>query len=265
MRLGYIQFEPIFGALKANRDKIKVLVQKTKAEILVLPELCTTGYAFINNEEISSLSGTVPDGEDASFFLELSSQTGNSIVAGIIERDGNKYYNSSVFTRPDGSISRYRKIHLFNTEKNFFEPGNESFNVFDFKGIKIGIAICFDWFFPEAMRILMLKGADIICHPSNLVLPYCQDAMVTRSIENRVYTITANRIGREKRGDYDFKFTGKSQITSPSGEILKRATPDNEEVGLVDINPKLAKDKFLTPYNSILDDRRKNFYGELIR
>jgi len=74
--------------------------------------------------------------------------------------------------------------------------------------------ICFDWFFPESARTLALKGAQLILHPSNLVMPYCQDAMITRSIENRVFSITSNRIGRE--GGYNF--TGKSQIVSFDGK-----------------------------------------------
>ncbi|MBU1627313.1 acyltransferase [bacterium] len=264
MRVGYLQFEPVFGDPHTNREKIKMMIRGIKADILVLPELCTTGYTFIDKEELLSLSDEIPNGEDAQFFLDLSSQTGCAFVAGLAEKEGDKSFNSSVFTTPDGFISKYRKLHLFNVEKNYFEPGNEGFKVFDFNDVKIGIAICFDWYFPEAMRILALKGADIITHPSNLVLPFCQDAMITRSIENRVFTITANRIGRETRGSNDFKFTGKSQITSPSGELLKRAESSNEEIGIVDINPTLARDKSMTPNNSLFSDRRKNFYGDLV-
>ena len=129
----------------------------------------------------------------------------------------------------------------------------------------MGIAICFDWFFPEAMRVLMLKGADIICHPSNLVLPFCQDAMITRSIENQLFTVTANRIGREIRGENDFTFTGKSQITSPLGEVLKKAKEDSEEIGIVEIDPTLARKKSITPNNSILQDRMTKFYREILQ
>jgi len=93
--------------------------------------------------------------------------------------------------------------------------------------------ICFDWIFPEAMRTLALMGAQIVLHPANLVLPYCQDAMVTRCIENRVFEITANRIGVER----GLKFTGASQITAPGGIVLHRATKTKEEALAVDIDP----------------------------
>ena len=86
--------------------------------------------------------------------------------------------------------------------------------------------ICFDWFFPETARSLALLGADIIAHPANLVLPYCQKAMITRCLENRVFAVTANRIGQEKRGEDDFQFTGASQIISYDGKVLSSAPND---------------------------------------
>jgi predicted amidohydrolase len=91
-----------------------------------------------------------------------------------------------------------------NEEALWFCPGDRDFPVFDIGPCKIGIMICFDWFFPESMRILSLKGADVICHSANLVLPFCQDAMVTRCLENHVFAITANRIGMENRGGKTF-------------------------------------------------------------
>ena len=90
--------------------------------------------------------------------------------------------------------------------------------------------ICFDWIFPEVCRNLALKGAQIMVHPSNLVLPYGQQAMVTRCLENRVYAITANRIGTETRGSDHFVFTGRSQITSVDGTILSSAPEDASNV-----------------------------------
>ena len=114
--------------------------------------------------------------------------------------------------------------------------------------------------FPETARTLALLGADIIAHPANLVLPYCQKAMVTRCLENRVYAITANRIGEEKRGDDHFKFTGKSQITSYNGVVLSSA-PNNEiHVDFVDIDITKARDKNLNEYNNLFEDRHIEFY-----
>ena len=129
---------------------------------------------------------------------------------------------------------------------------------------KIGIIICFDWIFPEAARILALKGADIICHPANLVLPYAQRAMLARSVENRVYTVTANRLGFEKRGGDSFKFTGGSQVTSPSMEVLISGSTDREEARVVEVDLSKARNKSITEKNDIFKDRRPEIYVKLL-
>jgi Predicted amidohydrolase len=125
--------------------------------------------------------------------------------------------------------------------------------------------ICFDWFFPESARILSLKGADIICHPSNLVLPYCQDAMVTRCLENNVYAITANRTGCEERSGKSLYYTGKSQITSPDARILHQADGQKDEIGIVEIDVQMARNKKINNYNDVLADRRVEYYRDLVK
>ena len=181
-------------------------------------------------------------------------------MAGIAEKHNGTYYNSSVFVDENGLVGLYRKIHLFDQEKVWFEPGNLRFQVWDFQDTKIGMMICFDWIFPEAARILALKGADIICHPSNLVLPYCQDAMLTRCIENHIFAITANRIGTERNGERELTFTGASQITGVKGNVLYRASIDAVEAVVKDIDPKLSRNKYATQNNHIFLDRRPGMY-----
>jgi predicted amidohydrolase len=147
-------------------------------------------------------------------------------------------------------------MHLFYNEKEWFGAGNAELAVFDIGKARIGIMICFDWFFPEVARYLALKGADVICHPANLVLPYCPQAMITRCIENRVFAVTSNRIGTEKRSDEELTFIGTSQITGTKGEILCRASADREEERVVEIDPLRARDKQITPKNHLLLDRK---------
>jgi len=124
--------------------------------------------------------------------------------------------------------------------------------------------ICFDWRFPEVARLLALRGAEVIAHPSNLVLPYCQDAMITRSIENRVFTVTANRTGSESVDGTTLRFTGRSQIVSPKGERLAAMDETEEGVRIVTIDPTAARDKRATPRNDLFADRRTDLWTGLL-
>jgi predicted amidohydrolase len=121
--------------------------------------------------------------------------------------------------------------------------------------------VCFDWLFPEAWRALALKGADLICHPSNLVLPgLAQQAIPIRALSNRIYVVTANRIGTER----NLTFTGLSTIADPGGKVLLQASSSEESMGLVDVDVEQARDKDITARNNILDDRRPQEYAELV-
>ncbi|RLF77473.1 acyltransferase [Thermococci archaeon] len=262
MKVGFIQMEPKLLDLNANLSKAERLIKKAAAggaKLVVLPELFDTGYNFESREEVESIAMQIPDGETTEFLAELSREHDVFIVAGTAERDEHgTLYNSAVITGPiaSGYIGKYRKIHLFYREKLFFEPGNLGFRVFNIGMAKVGIMICFDWFFPEAMRTLALKGADIIAHPSNLVMPYAPRAMPIRALENRVFSITANRTG-EERG---LRFIGKSTIASPKAEVLAMGSEDKEEVGIVDINVKEARNKRINEFNDIFKDRKPGFY-----
>ena len=97
--------------------------------------------------------------------------------------------------------------------------------------------ICFDWFFPESTRTLALGGADVIAHPSNLVLPHCPEAMPIRALENGVFTATANRIGTESNGRESLTFIGRSRICSPRAEVLAEATPTDATTIRAEIDP----------------------------
>ena len=126
--------------------------------------------------------------------------------------------------------------------------------------------ICFDWIYPEAARTLALEGAQVIALPANLVLPHCQAAMVTRSVENRVFSVVANRAGTDRReGLEPIAFTGSSRIIGPDGEILVELEPDEEAVRVVEIDPTLAADKTVASGNAIFAERRPELYSALTR
>ncbi len=260
MKVGFVQFAVKFGDKKANFRKVTELLQGKQADVWVLPELFNTGYVFLNKNEVKDLAENIPDGETIEFLKEQSRLKDCILVAGIAEKDGRNLFNSAVIVSKGEFIGSYRKIHLFNQEKLFFKPGDEEFHVWEIEGIKLGVMICFDWIFPEAMRTLALKGAEIVCHPSNLVMPYCQNAMTTRCLENHVFAVTANRIGLESRGEKSLEFTGGSQITGVRGEILYRSEKGNEEAAFVDIDLTEARDKKMNPLNDLFIDRRPEFY-----
>ncbi|MGH7164898.1 MAG: nitrilase-related carbon-nitrogen hydrolase [Nitrospiraceae bacterium] len=261
MRVGYYQFNPLFGEVKRNLDMVATRLGRDQCDLMVLPELFASGYQFLSKAEVDALAEPVPEGPTTQRLLELAQDRAMHLVAGLPERHGGRYYNSAVVVGPRGFLGVYRKAHLFFEETLYFSPGDTGFRVWDIGSARIGVMVCFDWFYPEAARTLALKGADIVCHPSNLVLPHCPDAMVTRCLENGVFSISANRIGFEARGGQDrLTYIGKSQIVSPRGRVLLRAPADQEDLRVLEIDPAEARDKSLNPHNDLLRDRRKDLY-----
>jgi predicted amidohydrolase len=261
MKVGYVQTAPIFGNKEQNIRQVESLLKNKKGDLIVLPELFATGYTFISKEEARSLAEDL-NGLTAQFLEKMAKSTGAVIVGGFIEKENGEIYNSAMIVKKTGIIDTYKKIHLYYKEKLWFSAGNQELKVYELDDFKLGIMICFDWIFPETARTLALLGADIIAHPANLVLPYCQKAMVTRCLENRVYSITSNRIGQEKRGNDNFIFTGGSQITSYNGDVLSSAPKDEVYVDFIEIDIKKARDKRLNEYNDLLRDRRPDYYSK---
>lgn len=264
IRVAFFQTSPIFGKIETNVENVIAKIYSIDAHLLVLPELFNTGYQFKSEKEVSRLAESIPEGYTSRRLIEAAKMKKIFLVAGIAEKYRGKFYNSSILVGPKGFIGAYRKAHLFWNEKRFFSPGNTPFEVYNIGPAKIGMMICFDWLFPEVARILAIKGADIICHPSNLVLPHCPQAMITRCLENRVFAITANRIGIEERiKKQKLRFIGQSEIVAPNGKILYRASGNREEIGIIEIDSKIARDKNITSLNNIFVDRRKEFYKPL--
>ncbi|MFQ5427780.1 MAG: nitrilase-related carbon-nitrogen hydrolase [Thermodesulfobacteriota bacterium] len=262
MMAGFIQNDPGFGQVEDNVSAAVGEIKSLGADLVVLPELFSTGYQFRSKTEARGLAEEIPSGPTTEALIEAASSSGTIIVAGILEKSGKKLFNSSVLISPDGFTAVYRKAHLFWREKNIFSPGDTPFEVHEVDGVKLAMMICFDWYFPEVARTLSLKGAEVICHPSNLVLPHCPAAMITRCLENRVYAITANRAGMEQRRKGEpLRFIGQSQIVSPSGEVLYRAPAEGTDSVALEIAPYKAMNKARTRLNDIFKDRRGDLYG----
>lgn len=261
MRIAFVQMNCRFGEVEKNLEKAKALIQKEQADLFVLPELFHCGYLFESREELKQLAESADKGQTSTFLAQICALKKCHIVAGLAEKAGDKIYNSSILIGPYGYLATYRKIHLFDKETLWFDPGDTPFTVMDIGLARIGMMICFDWIFPEPMRSLALLGADVVCHPSNLVMPYCQKAMKTRCLENNVYAVTANRIGTDVRKHDKVQFTGQSQITGPRGEILAAVLEDEECVRVVDVDVSQARKKMISSRNDLLADRRPDFYA----
>ena len=265
MRVGFLQFAPKFGEKEWNVKRIEEFLAQKDADLWVLPELCTTGYQFTKKSELLELAEPVARGPSIQALLRFAREKHTYLVLGFAERDGENLYNSAAVLGPEGVLGVYRKVHLFFQERHWFSPGNLPFSVVKIKGVPVGVMICYDHMFPEAARVLALKGAWILAHPANFVLPGLgQLTMRVRALENRVFAVTANRVGTEARAEPALTFTGMSQIVSPKGEILATAGKETEEAVVVEINPAEAEDKYLTPLNHIFRDRRPEFYRELL-
>jgi len=262
-KVGFYQFAPEFGAVSANLSKVVTALSGADADIIVLPELAFTGYYFQNRDELTALAEDPKTSATVSTLIQLCRENDFHLVTGFAEKSGEKIFNSALLINGEGIIQTYRKIHLFNTESEYFDPGDLPLQVCEIDGINVGLMVCYDWAFPEVARTLALQGADLICHPSNLVLPWCQQAMLTRCMENGLFAITANRTGPDIRPRGTLNFTGQSQITAPKGKLIHQASATEEALFITTIDLAPARDKKVTPLSDLFSDRRPEFYSLL--
>ena len=261
MKVSCIQFDPVLGDVEANLRRMGELCP-SDTDLAVYPEMATTGYLFPGKEALLPLAEAA-DGNSFESMVALAGERDCHIVYGFAEKDGDKLYNSAALVSPHGLVDLYRKVHMFGREHEIFEAGSEGWRINEIGGVRVGLMICFDWIMPEAARSLALLGADLICHPSNLVLHFAPDGMLTRSLENGLFTATCNRIGAETVGGMSYTYIGKSQIVSPRGERLAVAGGENEEVITAEIDPEVSRDKMITPHNHLFECRRPELYGKL--
>lgn len=254
-KAGFAQIEIMLNRPDINTKKIISIIKSKCFDLLVFPELSFSGYELKSRKEAERSSTKV----DSAVFDEIASicvKYEKAVIIGFAEDAKDGLFNSSLLIDEKGRRHVYRKAHLFNTEKKIFDRGKTGFSVRRVKDANVAQLICFDWFFPEASRTVSLMGADIIALSANLVMPYCQDAMVTRSLENRVFSIVSNRIGQDR----EIQFTGRSRIISPWGRVVRRGYGSKECVMLADIDVKEAREKRVNPENDLFKDRRGDLY-----
>ena len=262
-----VQSEPAFGAVDANLAALDaqlepLLASAASPDLIVLPELCSTGYSFQDHDEAHGLAETFPDGPLSQRLQAWSARSGGMIIAGFAERFGDHVFNAAAVFAAGRPLGTYRKLHLFGFERESFDRSPSNLQVFEHHGLRVGVMICFDWMFPETARTLALDGADVIAHPSNLVLPgWCQQAMLVRALENRVYTVTANRIGAEHREPRPaLHFTGASRVAGPDGRPLADAAEDGVSNLVSRIDTTVSRCKSIPSGNDVFAERRPDAY-----
>ena len=222
VRAGLYQFDCRFGQIEENTIAVENALRGEAFDLLVLPELFTTGYFFAGPEEALQLSEPIPDGPTTQFLARLAKGHQAYIVAGLAETGRDRAYNSAVVVGPNGYMGHHRKIHLTGLETGIFAPGNRG-SVFSLGGIRVGLAICYDLWFPELTRQYLRMDVQLICHPANFGGSMTLDVARARAVENVSAVITANRIGVEEGPEGKESFRGESRIIAPSGDILNQA------------------------------------------
>ena len=277
-RVAVVQFNPQVGVenLKANAEATtERLIQAADggADLIVLPELATTGYTFRSRDEAYAHAERIPSGDTVQGWAQLAAERNVYIVGCLPELDGVELFDTAVLVGPDGFIGKYRKTHLWNEEKLFFSPGNLGFPVFDTKIGRIGLLVCWDIWFPETARIVAQQGADIICIPTGWVWTppplydasgVCMAAYLTMTAAhvNNVFIATADRIGTERTSG----FMGNSLIAGTNGWPVGRiAGPDEETILYADIDVVAARTAPIwNQLNDLHRDRRTDLYDQLL-
>jgi predicted amidohydrolase len=269
MLVAAAQIEPKLAEPERNLEACLARLEEAAAagaELLVLPECAIPGYMFESAEEALPFAEEVP-GPSTEVLERESRRLGMHVVCGLLERDGDTLRNAAVLVGPDGLVGTYRKTHLpFLGVDRFVVPGDE-LTVYDTPLGRIGVEICYDLRFPEVTRTLALKGADIVAHPTNFPMAAkVQTELITvaRAAENRIYLLTANRVGKERSGE----FCGWSQIVDPYGTRLAEAGETEEALLVADVDVEKARDKdYIIPgeYELYLfGHRRPELYGALL-
>jgi len=269
MRVAVAQMEPRLAETERNLDAALERLEEAVAagaQLLVLPECAIPGYMFDSAEEALPYAEEIPGPTTEAFERECA-RLGVHAITGLLERDGDTLYNAAILVGPDGLIGSYRKTHLpFLGVDRFVTPGRE-LKVFDTALGRIGLIICYDLRFPEVTRTLALHGADMVALPTNFPMAaklQCDVIAPARAAENRVYLLVANRVGKERWGE----FCGWSQIVDPYGTRLAEAGESEEALLVADVELEKARDKdYVVPgeYELYLfGHRRPELYGALV-
>jgi len=272
MKVAGVQIDVALGDTAANQRVIREHLEQAQAagaRLVVFPECAWTGYCFDSLEDAREHAQPVPGPVTASLHADCA-RLGVHTVVGLLESAGPHVFNTAVLVGPDGLVARYRKVHLpYLGVDRFTSLGDEPFAVHAIEDLRIGINICYDASFPEGPRCLAIQGADLVVLPTNWppgAAGVAEHVINTRAMENGVYFMAVNRVGTEG----GFRFIGRSCLCGPDGETLARASDEQPQMFLADIDPERARRKRIVrvPDQHVIDrlaDRRPEMYGALIQ
>jgi predicted amidohydrolase len=265
------QLGPRIGELENNRAQARAAIEaaaRDGARVIVLPELCNSGYVFTDADEARRLAEPA-DGPTVSGWAELARSLELVVVGGFCERDENEAVrNSAALVDRDGVRAIYRKAHLWDREGLVFAPGSEPPPVVDSPFGRIGVMVCYDLEFPEWVRLAALEGAELICAPVNWPAvprpagerPGEVVRVQAAAAINRVFIAACDRVGPERGVDW----IGGSVIIDIDGfPLAGPATPGGEVTLIARCPLDDARDKRLNDRNDVLADRRPELYGPL--
>jgi predicted amidohydrolase len=275
LRIAVAQLDLPAGDVDGNRRGTEAAIVEAAqagAQLVVLPELASSGYRLGTPEAVAAAAEPIP-GPTTRAWQDAARRGGCTVVGGICERDGDRFYNAVAVVDAGGVVGRYRKLHLFDSEQELFTPGDLGLPVFDLAFGRLGVIVCYDLRFVESLRVLALLGADVVAIPTAWVAGFdaappegetidqVRAAAVQANLD-QVYVAAASRVG----SDGDLRYLGSSCVVDPFGRFaLEPLDREREHVAVVDVDLEdTRRAKVRGPRIRPLADRRTDVYGPLL-
>lgn len=270
MKVAVAQLAPGADRTQNIQRTVDVIEEAARqaVDLIVLPEMCISPY-LLKDALLDDWAEAVPEGVVLQRWLRESQKHNLYIIAGILERAGDKYFNSAVAIGPQGLLAHYRKAHLFSWERHRLEAGDNGFSTLDVSGTKTGILVCYDLRFVEVVRLLALAGVQMLCVPTtwtDVGKPqpldrhgWCAAAhlAVGHAYANKMFMLCAGRVGQEGT----VRYLGNSLIVGSNGQTLAGpADPETETILVAEIDPSQASNKHIGQDNDVIGDRRTDLY-----
>ena len=282
VKVGLVQMS-CSGDAKSNMDKAIAGIKDAAAKganIVCLQELFTSLYfCDVEDYENFKLAEPIP-GPSTDILSAVAKEAGVVVIASLFEkRAQGLYHNTTAVLDADGTyLGKYRKMHIPDDpayfEKFYFTPGDLGYKVFKTKYGTIGVLICWDQWYPEAARLTSLMGAEILFYPTAIGWATSQDEATnheqynawqtiqrSHAVANGVHVVSVNRVGFEQNGA--MKFWGGSFVSNPFGNLIVKATHDQEEVIVTELD--LSKTDSYRTHWPFMRDRRIDSYGDIVK